>query len=191
MEPLQELIGQVAAARQHLVHAAADLSDEQANFKPSDEAWSIVNIIEHLVWAELGGLNKIWMAFEGIQSNNPVWTGEAIHRGLSIEDIVGKTLPSKIKSPEKLLPVWGGSIRFWIVTFQACQAMLEVLGNALNGADLENIIYPHPFSGPLDVLQRMGLLRMHMTRHLLQIENIKSHPDYPKSIRGIEKNHHQ
>jgi len=180
MDTLKELIQQVAVTRQQFIQTVSGLNAEQVLFKPSPEAWSIVNNVEHLVWAELGGINNIWKALDGIRSNTPVWTTEAIHRGLSVDEIIRKTWSPKLKAPEILQPKWGGPIEFWIAALNGCQLMLDALSNALTGFDLEKIIYPHPVSGPLDVLQRMGFLRFHLNRHLVQVESIKSHFDFPK-----------
>lgn len=182
MDKLENLIRRVAVARQQFIQAASGLTTEQAQFKSSPDAWSVVDIVEHLVWAEQGGINGMWKALEGIKSNKPLWTGDAIHRGLSIEEIIEKTWQPKEKAPEIAKPKWGGPVDFWIASLNACQLVLEALGKALAGFDLEQIIHPHPISGPLNVLQRMEFLRFHLNRHQAQVERIKSHPDFPKII---------
>jgi hypothetical protein len=179
MQSLSELIRQVAVARQRFIHSASGLSSQQASFKPSENEWSVTDNVEHLVWAETGGINGMWKVLEGIKNNNPIWKGELINRGLPIEEIVDKTWQPKEVAPEIARPRWGGSVEFWIVALNNCQHLLEALGQALDGFDLEKIIHPHPISGPLDVNQRMQFLRFHLDRHRLQIENIKSHTLFP------------
>jgi hypothetical protein len=180
MENLNELIGQVAVARQRLIKTASGLSPAQAQFKSSTETWSITDNVEHLVWAEQGAINGMWRALEGFKNNAPIWKGECIHHGLSIEEVVDRTWQSKEKAPEIARPKWGGPTEFWILSLNNCQPLLESLGNALAGFDLEKIIHPHPISGPINILQRMEFLRFHLDRHREQIENIKSDPGFPK-----------
>ncbi len=174
METLTELIRKVAVARQQFIDAVSGPTPEQAQYKSSNEAWSIVDHVEHMVWAELGGINGMWKALEGIKNNQLIWKGECIHHGLSIEKIIENTWQPKEKAPETARPKWGGPIEFWIMSLNNCQPLLEALGNALVGYDLEKIIHPHPISGPLNVLQRMQFLRFHLNRHQTQVENIKS-----------------
>jgi hypothetical protein len=50
----------------------------------------------------------------------------------------------------------------------------------MQGLDPEKVIYPHPISGPLNVLQRMQFLRFHMERHQKQVEQLKYHPQFPR-----------
>jgi hypothetical protein len=179
MTKLRSLLDSVAIARQQFILAASGLTFEQSQFKPSEEVWSVVDNVEHMVWAEMGGINGIWKTFQGIRNNKPIWTGEAIHYGLSIEQIIEKTWKEKEQVPEIAKPRWGGPVEYWIAALNNCQNLLQSLCDQLEGHDLEQIIYPHIISGPLNVIQRMEFLRFHLNRHQLQIENLKSHPGFP------------
>ena len=180
MSNLHLLIHQVKQARQEFIAEATGLSSAQASFKSSEAIWSVVDNAEHMVWAEMGGINGIWKTLEAIKNNKPIWAGEAIHHGLSIEVIVEKTWQPKEIVPEIAKPRWGGPVEYWLASLQNCQILLEALGEALMGYDPEKIIYPHIISGPLNVVQRMEFLRFHLNRHQKQIERIKTHPDFPK-----------
>lgn len=179
MKNLKPLLAEVSEARQHFIRAASGLTSEQSQFKPSPEVWSIVDNVEHMVWAEMGGINGIWRTLNGIRINKPVWAGEAIHDGLSIEEIIEKTWQAKEQVPETAKPRWGGPVEYWTAALAGCQNLLEALSRELEGYDPEKIIYPHIISGPLNVVQRMEFLRFHLNRHQRQIENIKMHPDFP------------
>ncbi|CAN5382377.1 hypothetical protein BH23BAC1_BH23BAC1_05240 [soil metagenome] len=180
MNDLENLILKVNTARHQFISAASGLTPKQAYFKPSQEEWSITDNIEHMVWAEQGGINGIWRAIEGIRENNPVWKGENVNKGLSIEKIIENTWQPKEKVPESAKPRWGRPVDYWIVSLQNCQRLLEAMSKALTGLDIEQIIYPHPISGPLNLPQRMEFLRFHLERHQRQIENVKNHPEFPE-----------
>ncbi|MEX2231615.1 MAG: DinB family protein [Cyclobacteriaceae bacterium] len=179
MDNLQTLIKKVGQARKEFIQAASGLTYEQSQFIPSPEVWSVVDNVEHMFWAELGGINGIWKTLEGIKNNKPLWTGQAIHHGRSIEQIIELTWKPKEQVPEIAKPRWGGPVEYWINALAGCQNLLESLGQQLKGYDLEQIIYPHIISGPLNVVQRTEFLRFHLNRHQHQIENIKTHPDFP------------
>jgi hypothetical protein len=181
MQHIHQLIEQVAQARSQFIASASGLTAEQANFKPAPDVWSIAEITEHMVWAEHSGISGMWRAIDGIENNRPVWTGEFVHKGLSIEQIIEKTWKEKEQVPEIAKPRWGGPVAYWIAALTACQGVLEDLGKALEGLDVEHVIYPHIISGPLNVPQRIEFLRFHLQRHQKQIENIKAHPDFPVS----------
>ncbi len=178
-EKLNILIKQVSKARQELVQSVMGLSHQQAHYKPSPETWSVVDNVEHLYWAEIGGVNGIWKTLEAVKNNKPHWTGDRVHEGLSIEVIVEKTWQPREIAPEIAKPKWGGSLQFWIASLNSCQPVLEAMGQALNGMDLKTLIHPHPISGPLNVYQRMEFLRFHINRHHGQIEKVISHSSFP------------
>lgn len=179
MTKLKPLLNSVAVARQQFIQAASGLTYEQSQFKPSAEVWSVVDNVEHLFWAEMGGINGIWKTLEGIRNKKPIWTGEAIHHGLPIEKIIERTWKEKEQVPEIAKPRWGGPVEYWIAALNGCQALLELLCRELEGHDPEHVIYPHIISGPLNVVQRLEFLRFHLNRHQLQIENIRLHREFP------------
>jgi hypothetical protein len=57
--------------------------------------------------------------------------------------------------------------------------VLTELTAALDGLPLEDVLFPHFLSGPLDARQRLEFLRFHMERHIAQIESIRNHQLYP------------
>lgn len=177
---LKQHLLSVANARREFILKASGLTYEQSRFRPRPEDWSIADNVEHMVWAELGGINGMWKALEGLKNNNPVWSGEPIHQGLHIEQIISMTWKEKEIVPEIAKPRWGGPIEYWMAALNGCQNLLEGLVVALQGHDPEKIIYPHAISGPLNILQRMEFLRFHLNRHEKQVDNIKRHPDFLK-----------
>lgn len=179
MPSLVVLIEQVGHARKHFIAAASGLSPQQAAFKPDEDTWSITDNVEHMVWAEMGGINGIWKTWEAMKAGKPIWTGEAIHHGLPIEKIIELTWQPKEKVPEIAKPRWGGPVEYWIAALQNNQHLLEALERVLRHEDLEKIIYPHVLSGPLNVIQRMEFLRFHLERHQKQIAGVKSHRNFP------------
>jgi len=181
MSTLKKLLDSVAVARKQFIQSASGLTYQQSQFKPSAEEWSVVDNVEHLVWAEMGGINGMWKTLDGIKNNKPAWTGEAIHHGLPIEAIIEKTWKEKEQVPEIAKPRWGGPVEYWIGAMDNCHNLLESLTLALDGYDPEKIIYPHIISGPLNVVQRFEFLRFHLNRHQRQIENIKAHADFPSA----------
>src|SRR5215469_13896066 len=93
------LISDVASARLQVLQSVRRLSEHQAAFKPKQDCWSINEILEHLVLAELSGVSKVWAAAEGVKALHPVWSGEHTNAGLNIEEIVQRTWKEKEAAP--------------------------------------------------------------------------------------------
>ena len=85
------LIADVSAARRRVIGAVAGITAAQEAFRPRPEAWSIAQVVEHLVLATQGGIHLIWHAAEGVRRGRPVWRGEAVHWGAPIEAVIART----------------------------------------------------------------------------------------------------
>ena len=121
-QTVQWLIADVAAARQGLIGAVVGITAAQETFRPGPEEWSIPQVVEHLVLATQGGINLIWQAAEGVRRGRPVWRGDAIHRGLPIEEVIARTWEltepgprtwkTAAKVPESAMPRTGGPLAY-------------------------------------------------------------------------------
>ncbi len=102
----------------------------------------------------------------------PVWQGEAVHRGRTIEEIIARTWREREDAPPNATPQTNGPLGYWVASLSACQPVLDALVRHLDGLDPAAVIAPHFLSGPLDVYQRFEFLRWHMDHHREQIAGI-------------------
>lgn len=172
MAEVADLIRDVAAARRRVIATAEGLAAGQAARRPAEGEWSATQVVEHLTLAEHGGIIRIWQAAEGIRGGRPIWQGEPVHRGRSIEEIIAATWREREDAPGNAIPQTNGPLGYWVASFAACQPVLEALGTALDGLDLSEVVAPHVISGPLDARQRLEFLRWHMDHHRQQIADI-------------------
>jgi uncharacterized damage-inducible protein DinB len=171
-DDVADLIAAVVTARQRVVADVSGLSDEEAEWKPAADAWSVAQVIEHLTLAEHGGIIRMWQAAEGVRIGQPIWQGDALHRGQPIEAIIAATWREREDAPSNAIPQTNGPLAYWLAAFAACQPVLDALGRTLDGLDLETVVAPHVISGPLDARQRLEFLRWHMDHHRRQIADI-------------------
>ena len=57
----------------------------QATWKPEPQVWNIIEITEHLFWAEQGGIFGMWKTLYAIRGGNMVRTYDSIHKDMPIE----------------------------------------------------------------------------------------------------------
>ncbi len=176
---LSERIAGVEEARRRYLAAITDLTTEGGAFRPDVTSWSIAQVTEHLVHAELGGINLIWRAADGVRRGAPVWSGVSPNRGLTIDEIVERTWAPREASPESAIPRIGGPLGYWAASLRNCTGLLRDLGSALAGLPLEEVVYPHVISGPLDARQRLQFLACHLDRHRRQVLAIRRDPGFP------------
>jgi hypothetical protein len=177
---VESLVETVEVARREYLSLLKGLSEEQAGFRVNDATWTITEITEHLFHAEFGGINLIWRAANGLARGAPVWSGESLNRGLSIEEVVRRTWREREESPASALPRIGGPLEYWVAALRSCSSLLAELKVALRTVPLDETIYPHAISGPLDAGQRLAFLAFHLYRHREQVAEIMSHSAFPK-----------
>ncbi len=180
MTEVEALIHMVEDARDELLRTVTGLTEAQAAFKPAPDQWSIAEVVEHLYLAELSGISKIWAAREALRQGSR-WTDTRPNRGQHIERIIAATWKAKEVAPPIATPHIGGPLAFWIDCTRSLTPILAALGAQLEDVALDEIVFPHFLSGPLDGRQRLEFLRYHIERHLQQIAAIRATGGYPAS----------
>lgn len=181
MPSIDALVADVERARRDYLAPLRTLSPAQGEWRPTPETWSAADNTEHLLRAEQAGVSMIWSAADGLRRGRPVWQGETVHRGKSIEDIVAATWAARETAPESARPQWGGPLDYWVAALDAQSPLLARLTDKLAGLDLEQVVHPHPISGPLDAIQRLQFLRFHLDRHREQVAKLLAHPEFPRA----------
>lgn len=181
MTALRERIADATRARTELLDLVRGFTPAQAAFKAAPGEWSIAENIEHLVVAEQGSINRVWSAADAVRVGRPVWTGEPVHRGRSIEEIVRLTWVAGQEAPEIARPRRGGPLSYWIVALKCNQPLLEALPARLEGLDPRDVVTPHPISGPWDAEQWLAFVRFHLALHRAQIESVTRAAAFPRS----------
>jgi hypothetical protein len=109
---IPRLVAAGTAARARLLDRVRPLSSAQGAFKVDPAEWSIAENVEHLVLAEQGSVNRVWAAADGLRRGQPAWSGESIHRGKPIEQIVRETWAPGQKAPDVATPRRRGPLAY-------------------------------------------------------------------------------
>ena len=169
-----QLLQQVALARQQYIASVADINEQQAQWKPSPDSWNAVEITEHLFWAEQGGILGMWKTLLGIRAGTVSYEGTSSNDGLPIDEIIRLTWKEKEIVPPVAAPRMGGPLGFWASALAGLQSSLDAFGELLTDEELSMKAHPHPISGPMTFGQRLAFLRFHIDRHRGQVETLKT-----------------
>jgi hypothetical protein len=172
MNTIQKLIQDASTARTQYLDKIADVTEVQARWKPDPEVWNIIEITEHLFWAEQGGVVGMWKTLHAIRDGNIVRTYESIHKDMSIEQVIEMTWKPKEIVPAVAAPRLGGPLSFWKLSLNSLQEILGAFGQDLQEDELRLQAHPHPISGALDFQQRIEFLRFHINRHKEQVSQL-------------------
>ena len=173
MRQVNHLLEAVKNARVNYLAEVDSLTPEQIVRKPSPDSWNAIEITEHLFWAEKNGVVAIYKTLQAKDEGNTVWEGDAVNKGLTMEEIIAATWQAKETVPASAAPRLGGPIDLWTNFLKSLDQPLEALNNKITDEDLNIMSFPHPISGPFDIGQRLEFLRFHIDRHRLQVAALK------------------
>lgn len=173
MSQVNQLIANVASARADYETLVSKVPQAKTQIKPDPTAWSIVDITEHLYWAEHGGIAGMWKTLHAIRAGTLPRNFESSHKCLPIEKIIEKTWQPKEQVPAVAAPRMGGTLVFWQSALHSLQGVLEEFGRDLQEDELRLQAHPHPISGPMDFHQRLEFLAFHLQRHEAQVAKLQ------------------
>jgi hypothetical protein len=161
------------------------LSEDQINWKPAFDSWSIAECIDHLIVTNKLYLNEIEKQFAMKQIKIEYSRSEVKHKWLS-KFIIKAVDPANIKKI-KTLPVFMPSMSKYrkdiFDNFYEVQTNLVNIISFAKDFDLNKYVMSSPaakiikenFCGVLEII------RLHDRRHFNQAEKLINHPNFPKN----------
>ncbi|HEX4945809.1 MAG TPA: DinB family protein [Blastocatellia bacterium] len=169
---VQEIVTEIEAVRQSLYEAVADLSQEQMDFKPTPESWSISEVLSHLnkVERSLPKLYAILLQKIEAAGLKPETEGSMLN---SLDHAQLDVVTQKVQAPERVLPQAGlTKDEVMAALKQSRQAILDAVSQA-GEYDLSGVTWPHPALGDINFYQWVLFIGKHEQRHLGQINAVK------------------
>jgi hypothetical protein len=172
LEEKNELIQRLDNAREGLMAAVAGLSEPQANFKPSPQAWSVAGIVEHLATVEDFLLMRVEkMASEPDDGN---FKGSDV---VLFDKVLDRS--AKFQAPERVHPT-GKPLASSLERLVATRSRIVDLIRSAPDSHFRQHSMPHPAFGPLDGHQWIVAAAGHCTRHTKQILETKAASGFPQ-----------
>jgi hypothetical protein len=172
IEEKDELLQRLDKARQDLAVAVAGLSEPQANFKPSSEAWSIANIAEHMATVEDFTILRLQQMISEPDGSN-FKDADAVLFNKAADRSAKREAPERVRPTGKPLPI---SLERLAANHKK---MVDLIRSAPEGHFRRHSM-PHPVFGPLDGHQWLVFTAGHCTRHTEQIIQTKAAPNFPE-----------
>ena len=170
------------AADARAVTLAKGLSNAQLNWKPSANAWSVGQCLEHLSLSNEVYIDPMLDALRGEPTGptdeiSPGWFG----RWFLQKYIEPTTQKSRARAPRKAVPVASKLDASILDRFLASNARIrEVIARAWN-YDVNRVRFKNPYVGPIRFTVGTGfqILARHNHRHLLQAERVTQATNFP------------
>lgn len=160
--------------REALLREAGALTEAQLTFQPVTGAWSIQQVIEHLLLVEGGIVERVTTRLPRavrIRARDrlgyaAVWI--ALRYGLRVK------APVQSVMPRQGITLSDGSER-WRLLLGSLAAHLE----AVPDEDLGLTVFKHPIGGPMTLDEALLFITRHFDHHLRQIARIRNSAGFP------------
>lgn len=178
---LQELVDRISHNREKLLQSVSGLSDAQLNHKAEEPAWSVSDVLNHVSLTDEANAKLTSNMLKRARANSlppdPSPEASVIH---SMDDIFARMNAAKFQAPEFVAPHSHSPVDESLARLKASRERMLANVEQLDGYDLSELTYPHPFAGPLNTYQWVLMAGAHEFRHAEQINRMKSQPGFPE-----------
>ena len=164
----------LSVTRGFLLESVGGLSPAQWDFKPSSDAWSAAENLEHIVLIE----TRIHAIIEGMnEASGPLPEGDR----REMDEFILNQIPKrsrKVSASDSAWPTgrWSGPEA--VQQFMQCR---EQSLRLLVTRQLRAHAFPHPLLGPWDGYQWLLAAGSHGARHTEQIREVKADRKFPQA----------
>jgi len=163
--------------RENMLLRFEKMSEQQLRFRPEESAWNMLQVLRHIVVAELLSVRSIRKKVA-----RPETLSEKDYRTTfrSLLLSIALRLPFKFKAPDIAMitdpaPDFEESTQKWNASREEFRKLIEQAEPEL----LTKAIYKHPRAGYLTFDQTITFMQNHVNHHRQQIERIQNHPSFP------------
>jgi hypothetical protein len=175
-EPVERLWCDLEAIRAEILKEAEELSQAQADWKPTEKDWSVGEVVHHLTIAEVatGKLTtKLTREAEAAGTARPFPVDLREFKPLAARSAAAADAPPVV------WPEAGKPIATLIADMKAVRARSRQSIEKLGAIDPQPLVFKHFRLGDLDLAQWWVLQAQHDGIHLTQIREVKSAPGFP------------
>jgi DinB superfamily len=174
--PFEALWSDLENVRAELLKESEGLSQAQANWRASDDEWSVGEILHHLILAELGTGKLVSKMLR--EAPPPIPPFPADLKGFTP---LPPPPPGPARAPEVIYPERGHALETLIADLRKTRERSRQAVERLADVDPRVFKWRHPAFGELDLAQWWLLHVRHETDHLRQLRGVKAASGFPTS----------
>lgn len=164
--------------RKNLVQFLDGINDAQAQWRPPDGEWSILEGVEHIMLTETSFRNRMLRLLQEAEVSGN-WGKAPFNPSKMTASELRRRKQGFVPAPDDLMPPGNGD-------FSALQAALiadrEASRQALlpyRSRDLSRLLLPHALYGERNLYDVIEYSGIHDALHCEQMEPVTQHPTYP------------
>lgn len=170
---MQQSLQRIDTLRTALLDQIGAASEERRTRRASPDAWSALDVLEHLVLVErvvLGPSAEWRTRTSAARSLRDRLRFHMVR--LVLRQRIKVTIPS-----EQMRPTGRVSLAQLRTAWTAQHAALREFVQSLDAAGARRAIFRHPIAGPLTVAQALTLLEVHLSGHTAQVHRLLTDAD--------------
>lgn len=165
---LQNRYNRLQSAKNNILQLASTIEESKQNKQPKEGAWSVNQIIYHLMNAEKGTvayINKKKLGIKEIQNTNLATTFRYFILLSSLILPIKWKAPAVVSyAPENL------NLQDLIAEWEKVRAEMQTLLTEIEPNHLNKELFKHPLAGRLNIKQTLGFMYHHINHHYKQVE---------------------
>lgn len=175
----QEVVDYLTKQHEKFLATAEGVSDAQANFKPSENHWSIRELFHHVCIVEGMTAKLMSNMLKQAKENNLPADADPDGSVMNSLDSHHETFKQKFQAPERVVPIDALPLADSLGKMNEVRAKLLEPLDELCKYDVSSLQFPHPALGPINAYQWLMVMGAHEARHRAQIERVKEDENYP------------
>jgi DinB family protein len=174
--PVEALWNDLESVRAQLLKEAEGLSQGQSDWRPSEEEWSVGEILHHLTLAEVGTGKLTSKLLKEAPQPLPPFPPDL--QGFAP---VPAPPPGPARAPEVVYPERGHALERLIADLKTIRERSRQSVERLAAVDPRGLRWRHFTLGEMDLAQWWLLHVRHETDHLQQLRDVKAAKGFPAS----------
>lgn len=173
---LAAVISYADESRTALLAAVDEIPEPLREARPTEEAWSAAEILEHLFRVEKGIAKLVALKIGEMQASpeppreSPDMVAVDSARFAVVQD---RGVP--LSAPDRVAPQGELSAESARASLLETRGILLDQLHAGDGLALSTLVHPHPFLGELDLYEWVHFVASHEARHIAQVRELASH----------------
>ena len=165
------LIARLQQGRDRYLCTFHGVLDSSSTWRRTPGTWSILECAEHVAVAEEQML-RVWEKLAEAGASDPAKDATIL--------ALAHDRTRKNKAPERSEPKGRCDSLFEALErFRSARDRTLQFAESISVEELRAKVVPHPLAGTLDGYQLLTLMAVHPERHALQVEEIKTDPEFP------------
>ncbi len=151
-----------------LLQQLNSLTNDELYFKAGEDKWSIVEVIEHLVMADENMLEQLTGKTSAVNLDPQDRSAKNFH---IVIKVMTRDIPVDVPD-ESMEPHGQFALEELLDRWDDTRKKTRAYIDGINSEKAEDLVYRHPFAGPLNMAETLRFIDVHFDNHMRHIDKI-------------------